>query len=166
MLDRACFQPLGRAEGRPRNRARPKAALTRVLARNQKPGTAVFSVPGLQARSGPCAPSSTLWPFQQCVDDSSDVREAPSWGPLLFQDVMGLAQGLLGGGARVKFPMSPCSLGFPALPGSRVGETPKKPGQTGLTGWPRWRQQSSGAPWTWLGTNEMQGSCQQVTEGR
>lgn len=30
--------------------------------------------------------------FQQCVDDSSDVGEAPSWGPLLFQDVVGLTQ--------------------------------------------------------------------------
>lgn len=41
--------------------------------------------------------------FQKCVKDSSDVREAPSRGPFLFQDVVGLAQGLLGGGAQVKF---------------------------------------------------------------
>lgn len=31
------------------------------------------------------------------------MREAPSRGPFLFQDVVGLAQGLLGGGAQVKF---------------------------------------------------------------
>lgn len=42
--------------------------------------------------------------FQKCVKDSSDVRETPSRGPFLFQDVVGLAQGLLGGGAQVKFP--------------------------------------------------------------
>lgn len=42
--------------------------------------------------------------FQKCVKDSSDVREAPSRGPFLFQDVVGLAQGLLGGGAQVRFP--------------------------------------------------------------
>lgn len=47
--------------------------------------------------SWPCALPQPLRLFQQCVDDSSDVREAPSWSPLLFQDVMGLAQGLLGG---------------------------------------------------------------------
>lgn len=31
------------------------------------------------------------------------MRETPSRGPFLFQDVVGLAQGLLGGGAQVKF---------------------------------------------------------------
>lgn len=58
--------------------------------------------------------------LQQCVDDSSDVGEAPSWGPLLFQDVVGLAQGLLGGGAQMK---SPCifSSGLPS-PWQRAGE--------------------------------------------
>lgn len=70
------------------------------------------------------------------MDDSSDVGEAPSRGPLLFQDVMGLAQGLLGGGAQVKFPLSPCFLASLPFSEGRMGETLKKPGQTGLTGWP------------------------------
>lgn len=48
--------------------------------------------------AGPSAPTSTLRLFQKCVEDSSDVREAPSRGPLLVQDVVGLAQGLLGEG--------------------------------------------------------------------
>lgn len=43
------------------------------------------------------------------MEDSSDVREAPAGGPLLFQDVVGLAQGLLGGGAGLSF-----SLAFPS----------------------------------------------------
>jgi hypothetical protein len=41
------------------------------------------------------------------MDHSSDVGEAPSRAPLLVQDVVGLAQGLLGGGAQVKFPGAP-----------------------------------------------------------
>ena len=62
------------------------------------------------------------------MDDSSDVGEALSRGPLLFQDVVGLAQGLLGEGAWVKFPLSPPPLGC------GVGDTLKEPGPRGLTG--------------------------------
>lgn len=40
------------------------------------------------------------------------MREAPSRDPLLFQDVVGLAQGLLGGGAQVKF--------LPGIPQARL----------------------------------------------
>lgn len=42
------------------------------------------------------------------MEDSSDVGKAPARGPLLFQDVVGLAQGLLGGGAALSL-----SLAFP-----------------------------------------------------
>lgn len=51
------------------------------------------SVPG---SGGPAPLPPPLRPFQQCVEDSSDVGETPSGGHLLFQDVVGLAQGLLG----------------------------------------------------------------------
>lgn len=62
------------------------------------------------------------------MDDSSDVGKTPSRGPLLFQDVVGLAQGLLGEGAQVKFPLSP-SLNFPALGREQGGDTLKECGQ-------------------------------------
>lgn len=89
----------------PRNRARPRPP-SPVLAREQSPGVSVFCSwgPGRVAALHPRP--QPLRPFQQCVDDSSDVGEAPSRSPLLLQDVVGLAQGLLEGGAR----LSSCHL--------------------------------------------------------
>lgn len=85
-----------RAEGWRWPRPRPPSP---VLASGQRPGAS--SAPG----QGPAPLPPPLRPFQQRVDHSGDVGEAPARGRLLLQDVVGLAQGLLGGGAQVK---SPC----------------------------------------------------------
>lgn len=77
--------------------------------------------------------------FQQCVDNSSDVGEAPSWGPLLFQDVVGLTQGFLGGegeGLRLSAPLHLLLCTSLLLTEGRVGNTLEELGQRGLTGWP------------------------------
>lgn len=77
--------------------------------------------------------------FQQCMDDSSDVREAPSWGPLLFQDVVGLTQGFLGGGGeglRLSAPLHLLLWASLLVTEGRMGDTLEELGQRGLTGWP------------------------------
>lgn len=103
--------------------------------------------------------------FQQCMDDSSDVREAPSWGPLLFQDVVGLTQGFLGGGgggAQVKCPFTPSPLGFPARHRGQNGRHSRGARSKGAD---RMALQSVGSkdlgyPGHSLGTNVMKSSCQ------
>lgn len=137
----------GQARGRPHQSSLDSRAQARL--------SSLFL--GSRLGRGPAPRPQPLRPFQQRMDDSSDVWEAPARGPLLFQDVVGLAQGLLGGGAQVKFPLSPPPVSC------RLGDTQRESGQRGLI---RCRGQRSGAPWTWLGDNEMQGSCQQITEGR
>lgn len=62
----------------------------RVLV-SERGAQARLLLPGSQA-GWALPPPSPLRPVQQGVDDSSDVGEAPSRGPLLFQDVVGLAQ--------------------------------------------------------------------------